>query len=212
MIKEYPILSFLLNYWPIILGTIMAVIIVQYYNHRWRNERARLEIPKLLSANWMRGRKLRSKLERMSLSFSGPAFYALMSDLAREGAVWQKETFESIDGETVKTRWFCLPFISKTNITKRACAIEEAEVWQKRLTEDCRRESALFKKGFPQLLRQYYGEYVALSDGRVLEHMIDEMELVRIVSIRFPNVFVLIKHIMPEAEKEPAPDMDTLDA
>jgi len=55
-------------------------------------------------------------------------------------------------------------------------------------------EMRMFEKAALQLAKEYPDEFVAIQNGRVLDHDKDELSLAKRVYSRYPQDFVLIRH------------------
>ena len=64
------------------------------------------------------------------------------------------------------------------------------------------REEEAFQRLHPQLLETYSGEYVAIHNGKVVDHDSDQVALYRRVSQRVPDRFVLIAKVTPQPTEE----------
>jgi hypothetical protein len=63
------------------------------------------------------------------------------------------------------------------------------------------REQAAFEALLPQLLIQYEGQYVALHQGRVVDHDADRVALVIRLDQTHPDAVVLVKRVAAEPER-----------
>lgn len=72
-----------------------------------------------------------------------------------------------------------------------------------------RRNVAAFKHELPSMLQQFPGEYVAIFDGKIVDHRPKLKELVILMQDRFPTEFVFLELVSPKQEQ--GLDMDTFD-
>ncbi|MCL4871866.1 MAG: hypothetical protein KJ063_23145 [Anaerolineae bacterium] len=63
---------------------------------------------------------------------------------------------------------------------------------------DVEREKAAYIRLFPQLHKQYYGHYVAVHQGQLVDHDIDYGTLVERIEERYPDVFVWLTQVEDE--------------
>lgn len=62
------------------------------------------------------------------------------------------------------------------------------------------REKAAFHRLHHSLLEQFPGEYVAIYEGRLIDHDGDRVALLERIEATHPDVFVLIRPVKPEPE------------
>ncbi|MEZ4769696.1 MAG: hypothetical protein R2844_14855 [Caldilineales bacterium] len=63
------------------------------------------------------------------------------------------------------------------------------------------REQAAFRSMHANLLAAHEGEFVAVYQGEVIDHDVDELALSRRVRQRFPGAVILISQVLPEIER-----------
>jgi hypothetical protein len=63
------------------------------------------------------------------------------------------------------------------------------------------RENAAFRQMHADLLRQYSGEYVAILQGKVIDHDQDLPALLQRRRHNYPGLTVLIRQVLPESER-----------
>lgn len=63
------------------------------------------------------------------------------------------------------------------------------------------RETKAFRLIHPQLLQKYAGEYVALHQGKLIDHDMDQFALYLRVDEQYPDEVILIKQVTPEVEE-----------
>jgi hypothetical protein len=64
--------------------------------------------------------------------------------------------------------------------------------------EAMEREMAAYQTMHPQLLSQYKNQYVAILDGRLVDHDTNQLALVKRRLQKYPNQTVLITQVRPE--------------
>lgn len=64
------------------------------------------------------------------------------------------------------------------------------------------REAKAFLRLHPSLKREYLGEYVAIYQGKLVDHDPDLVELIQRRELRYPDEVVLIRQVLEEPEKE----------
>lgn len=70
------------------------------------------------------------------------------------------------------------------------------------LTDDViAREQAAYRRLHPSLLAQYAGEYVAIHQGKLVGHDVDQVALLLNVKKQFPGEFVWIAPVLQEPEE-----------
>lgn len=68
--------------------------------------------------------------------------------------------------------------------------------WRESVRNNVQHELAAFQEMLPKLLVDHAGEFVALSDGKLLDQDKDEFVLAKRVSRKFPGKFVFIQEIV----------------
>jgi len=68
--------------------------------------------------------------------------------------------------------------------------------WNESAKENIQRELAAFRVMLPDLLLENRGQFVALSEGKVIDHDANEFALAERVSQKFPGKFVLIQKVV----------------
>ena len=63
------------------------------------------------------------------------------------------------------------------------------------------RETEAFRAMPAQLLQKYAGEYVALHQGRLIDHDLDQFALYLRVDEQYPDEIILIKQVCSEIEE-----------
>jgi hypothetical protein len=71
------------------------------------------------------------------------------------------------------------------------------------------RDVQAFKEQLPKLLKEIPGEYVAILDGKIVDHKPDWNDVFVATRKAHPDLFVLIEHVAPRSAE--GIDMDTLD-
>jgi hypothetical protein len=79
---------------------------------------------------------------------------------------------------------------SETNI-----ADQEAERWQKSFENNIEHEEDLFRRIPAHVLRDFGGQFVALSGGKIIDHDWNEMSLAKRVSNLPKDKFILIHQV-----------------
>lgn len=64
------------------------------------------------------------------------------------------------------------------------------------------KEHTAFRRRLPRLLNKYAGQYVAFLDGRVVDHDARHWPLAARVSQKYPDRFVLVIPVRPDAANE----------
>lgn len=74
--------------------------------------------------------------------------------------------------------------------------------------EQLERELVVFRRRLPQLLRRYGGQYVAIREGRVVDHGPDDSKLALRMYKRFGNTVLLIAKVeeRPTIYELPSPE------
>jgi hypothetical protein len=62
------------------------------------------------------------------------------------------------------------------------------------------REKLAFQQMHPHLLEKYAGQYVAIYEGKLVDHDIDKQALFQRIDTAFPDVFVLIRPVLVTPE------------
>ena len=63
------------------------------------------------------------------------------------------------------------------------------------------REKDAFIAMHPQLVQTYLGEYVAIHQGKLIDHDKDDVELIERMRAKLPDEVVLITEVLPELER-----------
>lgn len=71
---------------------------------------------------------------------------------------------------------------------------------RKEATKKIAREEAAFRRQHAALLEEYEGDFVAMHNGRVIDHDKDEMALFHRIRQQYPQVGILIKQVTTSAE------------
>jgi len=79
--------------------------------------------------------------------------------------------------------------------------VTDAEV--KEFEKSFQRDLAAFDEQLPVLLKQYQGEFVAILDGKIVEHHPSRESLAAAIRERFPNRFVLLEQVVPPETNAP---------
>jgi hypothetical protein len=64
------------------------------------------------------------------------------------------------------------------------------------------REIAAYENMHSELITTHDGEFVAVFDGKLIDHDPDELALMRRIDTRYPNEVVLLKRVRPMPERE----------
>ncbi|MCB8945977.1 MAG: hypothetical protein H6658_19700 [Ardenticatenaceae bacterium] len=64
------------------------------------------------------------------------------------------------------------------------------------------REEAAFQQLHPKLWQQYPGQYVAIHDGQLVDHDTDQVTLFLRMREQYPDEFVWIAPVQPQAQEE----------
>jgi len=81
----------------------------------------------------------------------------------------------------------------KTHERNAATVTQE---WGESVRDNVQRELAAFRQMLPNLLLTHNGEFVALSDGKLIDQDKDEFALAERVSHKFPGKFVFIQEVV----------------
>lgn len=75
---------------------------------------------------------------------------------------------------------------------------ERLQIEEDRLIQ---RELEHFRAQHPQLLKKYRGEFIAMYQGAIVDHDLDDRKLVLRIEQHFPDVIVLITQVNSEVEE-----------
>jgi hypothetical protein len=64
-----------------------------------------------------------------------------------------------------------------------------------------RQETEAFRRLHPELLAKYLDEYVAIHQGQVVDHDIDQLALFLRIDAQYPHTPFLIKQVLPSPEE-----------
>jgi hypothetical protein len=64
------------------------------------------------------------------------------------------------------------------------------------------REEMAFQRLHPELVQRYLGEFVAVLEGKVIDHDIDQVALYKRIRQRYPKQFVLISPVTKNPVEE----------
>ena len=62
-------------------------------------------------------------------------------------------------------------------------------------------ESDAFRRMHADLLARYPNEYVAIHEGQLVDHDVDQLALLARIEGRYPDVPVLIRQVLPESDE-----------
>ncbi|HKW30654.1 MAG TPA: hypothetical protein VJT54_15065 [Verrucomicrobiae bacterium] len=78
----------------------------------------------------------------------------------------------------------------------------ETEQWQKSFENKIHHEESLFRNIPVEILRDFISQFIALSEGEIVDHDLDEIALARRVSLLPKDKFFLIRQVTDDDLQE----------
>lgn len=116
--------------------------------------------------------RLRHAAQQEGLSLT--RFFEQMLDLYLENHQ-RRENFEPVDDAAVKSRF---------------------------LSDPLHAEVDAFRRLHPELLESYLNQYVAIFQGKLVDHDADKLALYKRIEVAYPNDFVLMRPVLEQPERE----------
>ncbi len=192
--------EFIPQYVPImfIIAALAALFLYSLYRSHMNRKTALRLMPSLLRPEWAQGVRLRQILAEHGIRMSGPAFHSMMAEIVDNGVAWHREIREDTAGSVIAYNQYRLP----VPIEPPNGPDGKPVTWD----EDHRRfytaYNEIFTSELHSLLRLYPGEFVAIAHGEIVDHMPDEQQLSKRMSVRYPKSFHIIRRVPRTDESE----------
>ncbi len=190
--------EFIPRYVPVlfIIAMLGALFLYSLYRSHMNRKIALRLMPSFLRPEWAMGMRLRAMLAEHGVRMSGPAFDSMMQKIVDSGIAWHRDTREDLAGNIITHNEYRLPVPIEPSLGTDG----KPMTWDDDHRRNYRTYDEIFVSELHSLLRLYPGEFVAIAHGEVVDHMADEQQLSKRMSIRYPRSFHIIRRV-PRAEE-----------